>query len=71
MAMGSKVSEQQQPLFVAQSALARSPGHPFYERLNGLLSEACFDGFVEERCAPFYAETIGRPGTPLGCSSGC
>lgn len=66
MAMGSKVSEQQQPLFVAQSALARSPGHPFYDRLNGLLREADFDRFVEQRCAGFYAETMGRPGTPPG-----
>ena len=66
MALGSKASEQQQPLFVAQSSLARSPGHPFYDRLNGLLREAGFDGFVEERCSGFYAETMGRPGTPPG-----
>jgi transposase len=66
MALGSKASERQHPLFVAGSALAKSPGHPFYDRLNRLLGEAAFDRFVEDRCRSFYAETMGRPGTPPG-----
>ena len=35
--------------------------HPFYEQLNRLLEEHDFDEFVEQQCAGFYAETMGRP----------
>ena len=40
---------------VRTADVARSPGHVFYERLNGLLGEAGFDEFVEALTAPFYA----------------
>jgi hypothetical protein len=30
--------------------MPRSPGHAFYDRLQELLREADFDGFVEEAC---------------------
>ena len=43
---------------------ARSASHPFYKRLNRVLDKADFDGYVERLCAPFYAETIGRPSLP-------
>jgi transposase len=43
-----------------------SAGHPFYERLNRVLDEKHFDEFVEALCAPFYAETLGRPGLAPG-----
>ena len=66
MAMGQSKEARQEPLFVASGSLAKSPGHPFYERLNRLLREASFDRFVEERCAGFYADRVGRPGTPPG-----
>lgn len=66
MAMGKRRSERQSALFVPTVELARSPGHPFYERLEALLSDEGFDRFVEERCAPFYASKVGRPGTPPG-----
>jgi transposase len=66
MAMGSRPPERQGPLFIATGSLARSPGHPFYERMNALFAEEGFDRFVEGRCARFFAETIGRPGTPPG-----
>ena len=66
MAMGQRRGERQETLFVPSGTLAKSPGHPFYEALNGLLTEARFDRFVEDRCASFYAETMGRPGTPPG-----
>jgi transposase len=65
MAMGNK-TPRQEPLFVASGALAQSPGHPFYERVNGLLGDEGFDRFCEGQCARFYAETMGRPGTPPG-----
>jgi hypothetical protein len=47
-------------LWIPTTELARSPGHAFFERLNKILAESGFDGFVEELCAPFYAATNGR-----------
>ena len=67
MAMGTrKQQEQQEELWVATAKLPRSAGHPFYERLNELLEEAGFDGFVEERCRRFYAPKMGRPSLAPG-----
>ena len=34
-------------MWVAAEKLPRSPGHPFYERLNRVLEKAGFDAFVE------------------------
>lgn len=65
MAMGRKKRKKQRSLFVESSAL-RTPGHPFYERLNKLLSKHSFDEFVEKTCARFYAGNVGRPGIPPG-----
>lgn len=65
MAMGKKKSRQG-GLWVAASDLARSPGHPFYERLNRLLANHDFDAFVEKLCRGFYAERMGRPSLPPG-----
>ncbi len=42
---------------------ARSPGHPFFEKLNALLNEASFDEAVEKLCAPHYARVGERGGT--------
>lgn len=69
--MGNRPPERQSPLFIATGSLAQSPGHPFYERMNALFAEEGFDRFVEDHCARFFTETIGRPGTPPGCISGC
>ena len=44
---------------------AASAGHPFYARLNQILDEHDFDGFVEGLCERFYADE-GRPGLPPG-----
>ena len=41
----------------------RSAGHPFYQRLNRVLDDAGFDAFVEEQCATFYADGVGRTRT--------
>ena len=49
------------PLWVATVDLPTSAGHPFFERLNRVLSEAGFDAFVEQLCAVFYADRLGRP----------
>ena len=64
MAMGRRSLERQDDLFVETSALVNAPGHPFYERLSGVLAFQGFEAFVEERCAPFYADTMGRPSIP-------
>jgi transposase len=48
-------------MWVATQALPRSPGHVFYEKLNEVLAKGGFDPFVEEVCAPYYAEGEGRP----------
>ena len=66
MSMRKRPTQHQADLWIATGELARSPGHPFYERLNLLLSEAGFDRFVEERCARFYAKGKGRPSIAPG-----
>lgn len=66
MAMGKREAEQQQDLFVMHDKLPRSPGHVFYDKLNGLLREGGFDAHVEALCEPFYAEGKGRPSVPPG-----
>ena len=52
-------------MWVAAQDLPRSAAHPFYVRLNQILDQHDFDGFVEGLCALFYAEA-GRPGLPPG-----
>jgi len=66
MALGKRRRERQLEAFVAASDLPKSPGHPFYAALNRLLAENGFDALVEKLCAPYYAETMGRPGVPPG-----
>jgi transposase len=67
MGMGTrKQQERQEEFWIATAELPRSAGHPFYERMNELLEEAGFDGFVEERCRRFYAPKMGRPGVAPG-----
>lgn len=65
MAMGTRETEQA-PLWIATSDLPRSPGHPFYARLNQILDAAQFDRFAEAQCARFYAPVMGRPSLAPG-----
>ena len=67
MAMGKRKAVQES-LFITTENLAKSPGHPFYERLNKLLAEAGFDAWAERRCAEYYEqeEPRGRPSLPPG-----
>jgi len=65
MALGKRRREQQE-LWVATSQLAKSPGHPFYRKLNELLAEVGFDPWVQKLCVPYYAEKMGRPSIPPG-----
>jgi transposase len=53
-------------MWVATSDLPKSPGHPFYQRLNRVLVANSFDAFVEAACRRFYAAKMGRPSLPPG-----
>jgi transposase len=66
MAMRRREVEQQQDLFVMHDKLPRSPGHVFYDKLNGLLREGGFDAYVEGLCESHYAKGKGRPSVPPG-----
>ena len=66
MAMGKrKRRAKQASMWVATQDLPRSAAHPFYARLNQILDQHDFDGFVEGLCERFYADE-GRPGLPPG-----
>jgi transposase len=65
MAVGkSDLSEQME--WVMTCDLPKSPGHPFYRKLNELLRESGFDRYCEDLCAPYYADKMGRPSIPPG-----
>jgi transposase len=66
MAMGRKRKRPQDTMWVATSDLPKSPGHPFYKRLNQVLAANSFDAFVEAACRRFYAAKMGRPSLPPG-----
>jgi transposase len=65
MAMGTRESEQSS-LWIPTADLPKSPGHPFFTRLNVLLDAHDFDRFVEGLCRRFYAPTMGRPSLEPG-----
>ncbi len=66
MAMGRVAGEAQAEFWVATQDLPRSPGHPFYERLNQILDQGGFDAFCESQCKKFYAQVLGRPSVAPG-----
>src|SRR6476660_5235749 len=55
----------QRSMWAATQDLPRSAAHPFYTRLNQILDEHDFDGYVEGLCQRFYADE-GGPGLPPG-----
>jgi len=65
MSLGRR-QPQQHDLWIATADLPRSPGHPFYQKLNRLLAEADFDTWLEDLCAPYYHAVMGRPSIPPG-----
>jgi transposase len=66
MAMGTrKMRERQEDLWYG-GELPTAPGHPFYKRLNEILSDAQFDPLCETSCAGFYHHKLGRPSLPPG-----
>jgi hypothetical protein len=66
MSMGKRKRDRQATMWVPRTHLQTPASHPFYRRLNELLREHGFDDVVEDQCAGFYAETMGRPGLPPG-----
>lgn len=66
MALGRRERERQGEMWIAAQDVAAAPGHPFYRKLNVLLDEAEFDGYVEELCRLYYAAALGRPSIPPG-----
>jgi transposase len=65
MALGRRNGEEQ-VAWIASCDLPRSPGHPFYDKLNRLLAKADFDRYVEGLCGPYYDDTMGAPSIPPG-----
>ena len=57
MAIGERRGDRQEELWIATSDLARSPGHPFYERVNQILAERRFDEQVE---SPYEVVSFGQ-----------
>src|SRR6202790_3911494 len=66
MAMGTKQARQKQEELFYASERTETPGHPFYEQVNGVLDQAKFDRFCEERCGGFYHSKLGRPSLAPG-----
>jgi transposase/osmotically-inducible protein OsmY len=58
--------DRQGDLMLTWSEMPRSPGHVFYDRLQQVLLDAGFDGFVEDACTAYYAKTMGAPSIPPG-----
>lgn len=65
MAMGQR-QDKPQELWIATSEIVPAPGHPFYHRLDPLLTQQGFDGFGEDRCQEFYHAALGRPSIAPG-----
>jgi len=62
MAIGKRKHARQETLWIPTGQIAAPPAHPFYRRLNEILTQNEFDKFVEQLCAKFYAPKMGRPG---------
>ena len=61
MALGKRRRERQTAAFVVASDLPKVHGFLVYTALNRLLAEKDFDARVQHLCAPYHAETMGRP----------
>src|SRR3954451_4933998 len=65
MAIGKrKRHANQASMWVATQDLPRTAAHPFYARLNQILDQHDFDGYVEELCQRFY-EVASHPNERL------
>jgi transposase len=66
MAIGKIKRKRQETLWIPTNEIPNAPAHPFYRRLNSILTKHGFDDFIEEICAKFYAPIMGRPGLAPG-----
>ena len=66
MSMKKKKKKGQETLWIPHDAVAKSPGHPFYEELARVVREEELDSFVEWKCSSYYAKKQGRPSIPPG-----
>ena len=61
MSLGKRgPDEKQEPIWIEAARLATPAGHPFYERLNRLLSKRGFDAFAEA-VGEILREATGDP----------
>ena len=70
MAWGKR-RQKQTSFWVETSRLQARGQHPFYSRLNEILSRAKFDVYVERICRKYYATTMGRPSIAPGVYFRC
>ena len=61
MAIGKRKRARQETLWIPTGTIPAPAAHPFYRRLNEILTQNEFDKFVEQLCAKFYAPKMGRP----------
>jgi transposase len=66
MSMGRRPTEEQGEFWLPTANLPQSPGHVFYDKLNGLLRQSGFDSYVESLCKQYYADGAGRESIPPG-----
>ncbi len=64
MSMGHMEPEQGE--FWIVSGAIKTPGHPFFKKLNALLAQHDFDERVAALCRLYYAKSSGRPSIPPG-----
>ncbi len=48
-------------LWIPTGEIPEPPAHPFYRRLDTILTKNAFDDFVQQICTRFYAPKMGRP----------
>ena len=65
MALGKRKHEQQSA-WVATTELPKSPGHPFYKKLNKLAGRGRLRRVAGTLCAPYYSAKTGRDSIPPG-----
>lgn len=63
--MGRK-KPKQQGLWVSAEEMPRTAAHPYYGKVNEVLSEGGFDRAVEQLCRRYYKPTMGRPSLAPG-----
>ncbi|MGC9385155.1 MAG: transposase [Kosmotogaceae bacterium] len=66
MGLGKRKKNNQDDMFLTYKDLPKSKGHPFYKKVNKILSEWQFDEQVEELAKPYYHEKLGRQSIPPG-----